>query len=79
VSIKAHGGAVRYWVLRHTPVRFVLCNDGVVLCNRGGSRWHETAPEMRIEDFEHPQYRVDTRPTISSAITRTNRAARRDV
>lgn len=84
MSIRDHGGAVRYWRHVVSQRRVVECADGKLLYLRGG-RWRDasiigpgnTAP-MTIFDFAtNPQWEKDTRSALSAAITRTNREARR--
>ena len=75
MSIRDHDGAVRYW--RHTASgrRAVLCGDGVVLENIGG-RWVERG--LRAAMMHHWNgWETDTRPSVTAAITRTTRDARR--
>jgi hypothetical protein len=81
VSIKAHGGAVRYWITLDGRNRAVLCTDGTILIRiTSGSRWREAPLYMTTDVLDNrSDWQADTRPTISSAITRTNREARRDV
>ena len=77
MSIREHGGAVRYWVHEDgTPA--VLCVDGKILTMRK-SRWQEwldAKPEL-LDSIA--AWKTDTRPSLSAAITRTTREARRAV
>lgn len=78
MSIREHGGAVRYW--RHkTGQRAVLCADNAVLVLRGG-RWSGPGigAGIAVGMIEaDPLWEEDTRSAMSAAITRTNRDARR--
>lgn len=77
MSLKAHGGAVRYWV-HEGGSRAVLCTDGAVMRLKA-SRWREW-PGMTPDLIDSNKgWRTDTRPSLSGAITRTNREARRGV
>jgi hypothetical protein len=78
MSIRAHGGAKRYWIHKGGN-RAVLCLDGLILfMERNGGRWKETAMIEAGMDREHG-WLEDTRAELSAAITRTNREARRGV
>ena len=76
MSIKANGGAVRYWRNVGDGVRAVLCSNGKILLYMR-SRWRESefldAKSLDGSEF----WKSDTRPSLSAAITRTSRAARR--
>ena len=76
MSIKEHGGAVHYWV-HEDGTRAVLCVDGKILTMRQ-SRWHvwEAGTPELLDSIRG--WRRDIRSTLSAAITRTNREARRD-
>lgn len=83
MSIREHGGAVRYWRREEDGARAVLCRDGYVLLYRKGGRWRvpiEFMANMRllIEMLEQDrEWQSDTRPSMTAAITRTGREARR--
>ena len=72
MSIRAHGGAVRYWRHKDNPKRRAcLCQDGVILILKHG-KWDSPENGHAAEEWEE-----DTRSSVSAAITRTNREARR--
>jgi hypothetical protein len=75
MSIKAHGGAVQYWVHEVRHHRVVMCNDGIMLELGSGGRWRVS--ELKMWALKDLGYVPDTRPSLSAAITRTNREARR--
>lgn len=78
-TIRANGGAERYWRHATTGTRLVLCRNGEFLINPGGaSRWVFAKEPYTLEMIERdPRWQADTRPTISAAVTRTTREARR--
>ena len=76
MNISDHGGAVRYWV-HDDGTRAVLCQDGKIMM-MSRSRWRVTDTQPEHLDSNR-LWKTDTRRSLSSAITRTNREARRDV
>lgn len=83
MSIREHGGAVRYWRHDKSGQRAVLCQDGKVLMLRGG-RWKEPVWHPLAVAFDpvetlqkDTEWEEDTRSSMSAAITRTGREARR--
>lgn len=90
MSIREHGGAVRYWRHKTNGSRAVLCADGKVLMLRG-TRWREpltvqliAAATAQQGDYvalnmieRNTEWQEDTRSAMSAAITRTGREARR--
>ena len=73
-TLRAHGGAVRYWKHRDSGVRAVMCNDGMILVLER-SRWRAD-PALRANDMRNDFWEPDTRPVLSAAISRTVRQAR---
>lgn len=88
MSIRANGGAVRYW--RHkwksNAHRAVLCRNGKVLILWSG-RWQEARAGLDYSKLvdgtvlnmleTNTEWENDTRPSMTAAITRTGREARR--
>ena len=72
MSIREHGGAVRFWRNKMTGQRACLCRDETLLHLVHGKWQPLIKPVPWLDDWED-----DTRPSISAAITRTNREARR--
>lgn len=70
MSIREHGGAVRFW--RQDKRRAVLCADGTILVMING-RWRER--DLRTDTMREQGWETDTRPSASAAITRTTREA----
>ena len=72
MSISEHGGAVRYW-RNNDGRRACLCQDGPILLLVHG-KWNGVANEPPEAGYG---WETDTRPSVSAAITRTTRYARR--
>lgn len=75
MSIREHGGAVRYWKHQPSGKRAVLCGDGVILEFING-RWRNRALQVSMM-HQWNGWLNDTGPSVSAAITRTTREARR--
>jgi hypothetical protein len=74
-TIRANGGSVRYWHNGHGG-RAVLCKNGKVLVMGSRSKWLDSG--RTVEEIERePIWQADTRTSLSAAITRTSREARR--